>query len=96
MIPQFSEPHLNLWKKRLGVVPEWVWERTSLETLILADNDLSEISGRIGNLKRLRTLDLGHNHRTAVPDPLGDLEALRDFLYLHDNRLTSLPPSLAG
>ena len=34
---------LNLWKKRLGHVPDWVWERTELETLILADNKLMEI-----------------------------------------------------
>lgn len=34
---------LSLWKQRLGSVPEWVWERTELETLVLADNGLSEI-----------------------------------------------------
>ena len=26
---------LNLWKKDLRCVPDWVWERTTLETLIL-------------------------------------------------------------
>ena len=39
-------------------------------------------------------LDLGHNQLTRVPEALGDLEGLTDFLYLHDNRLTSLPSSL--
>jgi hypothetical protein len=34
--------HLNLWKKRLGSVP--VWEQTELETLVLADNGLSDVS----------------------------------------------------
>jgi Leucine-rich repeat (LRR) protein len=86
---------LNLWKQRLGRVPESVWEQTGLETLVLADNDLSEISPRIGCLKRLRMLDLGHNQLTAVPDSLGDLDGCTDFLYLHDNRLASLPASLA-
>jgi hypothetical protein len=43
--------HLSLWKKRLGRVPEWVWERTDLETLVLADNELSEISNHIGHMK---------------------------------------------
>ena len=86
---------LSLWKQRLGSVPEWVWERTELETLVLADNGLSEISDRIGRLKNLRTLDLGHNELTGVPDALGDLDGLTDFLYLHDNRLTSLPPSIS-
>jgi len=37
---------------------------------------------------------IGHNKLAAVPDALGDLDALSDFLYLHDNRLRSLPPSL--
>ena len=51
--------HLNLWKQRLGRVPESVWEQT-------ADNDLSEVSGQIGLLKRLRMLDLGHNQSTCL------------------------------
>jgi len=90
-----SAAHLNLWKKRLGSVPDWVWERTDLETLVLADNDLLEISNRIGCLKSLRMLDLGHNRLTQVPDALGDLDRLSDFLFLHDNQLTLLPSSLA-
>ena len=52
--------HLSLWKKRLGRVPEWVWKRTEIETLVLADNELSEVPGQIGHLKNLRMLDLGH------------------------------------
>jgi Leucine-rich repeat (LRR) protein len=40
-------------------------------------------------------LDLGHNMLTSVPEGLANLEGLSDFLYLHDNRLTSLPSSLS-
>ena len=87
--------HLNLWKKRLGHVPDSVWDQTELETLVLADNALCEVSERIGRLKKLRMLDLGHNELTRVPDALAVLNGLTDFLYLHDNRLTSLPSSLA-
>jgi Leucine-rich repeat (LRR) protein len=90
-----SASHLNLWKQRLGCVPECVWERTELETLVLAENELLEISEQIGRLKNLRMLDLGHNKLTHVPDALADLDSLTDFLYLHDNQLTSLPPPLA-
>lgn len=89
-----ADPHLNLWKKRLGHVPKWVWDRTELETLVLADNDLSEISDQIGSFKKLRMLDLGHNKLTSLPDSLADLTGLTDFLYLHDNQLASLPPGL--
>jgi len=90
-----SASHLSLWKQRLARVPEWVWERTELETLVLAENELKEISGRIGCLKNLRMLDLGHNALSQVPDALAELEGLTDFLYLHDNQLTSLPASFA-
>jgi Leucine-rich repeat (LRR) protein len=86
--------HLNLWKHHLGQVPDSVWEQVHLETLVLADNDLHEISADIARLTSLRMLDLGHNALTWVPDSLGDLSALSDFLYLHDNRLDTLPPSL--
>lgn len=89
-----STQHLNLWKKRLGRVPDSVWEQTELETLVLADNELCEVSEQIARLKRLRMLDLGHNKLTRVPDGLGDLDGLTDFLYLHDNQLNSLPSSL--
>ena len=58
-MPDLSVLHLNLWKQRLGRVPESVWEQT-------ADNDLSEVSGQIGLLKRLRMLDLGHNQSTCL------------------------------
>jgi Leucine-rich repeat (LRR) protein len=86
---------LNLWKKRLGRVPDLAWEQIELATLILADNDLTELSERIGRLRKLRLLDLGHNLLTNVPQAIGELEGLSGFLYLHDNRLTSLPGSPA-
>src|SRR4029450_5569890 len=88
------KPHLSLWRQRLGVVPEEVWLRIDLQTLVLADNDLTEISERVGDLSKLRTLDLGHNRLRELPVSLGRLEKLRHFLSLHDNRLTQLPDSL--
>jgi Leucine-rich repeat (LRR) protein len=87
--------NLNLWNQRLGRVPESVWDQVDLETLVLAGNDLTEISAKIGRLRRLRMLDLGHNRLRSLPGSLGDLDGLSDFLYLHENRFTSLPPSLA-
>ena len=58
--------HLNLWKQHLGIVPESVWAETNLETLVLADNDLTEVSEEIGRLTNLRMLDLGHNQLAAI------------------------------
>lgn len=89
------KPHLSLWKKRLGVVPDEVWLRTDLQTLVLADNELTEVSDRIGELSQLRMLDLGHNRLSKLPISLGHLEGLSDFLYLHHNQLTQLPDSLS-
>jgi hypothetical protein len=62
------ERNLNLWKKHLGHVPDSVWcFADQLETLVLADNDLADISERIGELRArgLRMLDLGHNLLTV-------------------------------
>jgi Leucine-rich repeat (LRR) protein len=72
---------------QLGHVPDSVWQQSELETLVLANNNLSELSGQIGRLKMLRMLDLGHNNLVQLPDEIGGLPALTDFLYLHDNCL---------
>ena len=69
-------------------------DRKDLQTLVLAENDLADVSERIGQLRGLRMLDLGHNRLRRVPASIGDIEGLTDFLYLHDNKLTDLPPSL--
>ena len=79
-MPETSALHLNLWKKNLGRVPEEVWRRGDLETLVLADNGLTEVSEKIGALTKLRMLDLGHNRLASVPEALGDLEVVGDFL----------------
>jgi Leucine-rich repeat (LRR) protein len=63
---------LNLWKKQLGTVPDWAWERTDIEALVLADNRLTSVSEKIAALKTLRMLDLGHNQLAQVPAALGD------------------------
>jgi Leucine-rich repeat (LRR) protein len=66
-----SVKHLNLWKQKLGEVPDYIWSLSDLETLVLADNGLSVVSAEIGNLTSLRMLDLGHNELTAIPETLG-------------------------
>ena len=47
-------------------MPDTVWDETGLETLVLADNGLSEVSHLVGRLQTLRMLDLGHNELAEV------------------------------
>jgi len=68
-MPDASASRLSLWKQRLGRVPPSVWEQIGLETLVLADNELSELPEEIGRLKKLRMLDMGHNRLTCVRCP---------------------------
>lgn len=86
--------HLSRWKQALGTVLDDVWDNVGLRTPVLADNNLIELSDRIGELRKLQMLDLGHNKLRRLPQSLGDLDALTDFLYLHDNALVELPKSL--
>ena len=95
-LERMSDQVVNLWKQNLGVVPGEIWDDPEITVLILADNALNAISPRIGELQRLRTLDLGHNQLTGLPLELGNLTGLRDFLYLHDNQLEFLPLSLGS
>jgi Leucine-rich repeat (LRR) protein len=75
---------LNLWKRGLGQVPDSVWDQAELETLVLADNGLTEVSERIGRLKQLRMLDLGHNQLRSLEKPtwLASLEGRGCAVYL--------------
>ena len=81
---------MNLWKQKLVHVPDSVWEQDELETLVLAENELNEVSEKIGRLTTLRMLDPGHNRdglaeRTGgtrvpgVPVKGGTLRASRCF-----------------
>ena len=35
--------HVNLWKKHLGYMPASIWENLEMETLVLAENDLTAL-----------------------------------------------------
>jgi Leucine-rich repeat (LRR) protein len=49
-----------------GQVPDEVFSLAHMETLIIADNDLTSVPDAIGTLTQLRTLDLGHNALTEL------------------------------
>ncbi len=62
-----SDLALSLWGQGLGAVPDHVWDRTELRTLVLADNGLTELSERASALRALRMLDLDHNQLRQIP-----------------------------
>ena len=88
-------PNLNVWKHQLGYVPDAVWSRTELETVVLADNTLAELSERIGSLTHLRMFGLraDGNQLTSLPEWIGEPRALPE-LHLRNHRLTTLPASI--
>ena len=71
-----TSAHLNLWKQQLGAVPESVWERTDLVTLVLADNGLTELPAALARIRDLRHLDLRGNPVIELPDELAMLPRL--------------------
>jgi hypothetical protein len=88
-------PNLNVWKHQLGYVPDAVWSRTELETVVLADNTLAELSERIGSLTHPRMFGLraDGNQLTSLPEWIGEPRALPE-LHLRNHRLTTLPASI--
>lgn len=52
---------------------------TSLEILLMSDNQIGELNvdGGLMNLKRLATLDLTNNNIQHVPPELGNMKQLR-------------------
>lgn len=87
---------LDLSNRGLFKVPEYVFERTDIETLDLSDNNLTgALQAEVRHLKNLRTLDLSGNKFTGVPAEVGQLEKL-EVLDLSDNMLTGLPYELGN
>jgi len=55
--------------------------------LHLDDNDFVRLSGKINQLKKLKTLSLGNNRLTAFPKEILELDHL-EMLFLENNRLS--------
>lgn len=80
----------------LTSVPSWVFARSDLEELNIADNQLTgALPGEIRHLPNLRALDASGNVMTGVPAEIGQLTAL-EYLDLSDNQLTGLPLELSN
>lgn len=87
---------LDLSGKGLTKIPEYVFNRTSLEKLDVSDNKITgAIQGEIRFLENLKELDLSNNLMTGVPAEIGRLPKL-EILDLSDNKLTGLPNELGN
>jgi len=85
---------LNAYQNEVSFVPPEIGRLASLETVILANNRLTKLPEQFGLLVQLKTLDLGHNQIAELPGSFANLENLSDYLYLHDNRLQTLPEGI--
>ncbi|KAL3069584.1 hypothetical protein niasHT_031532 [Heterodera trifolii] len=85
---------LKAAKKNSTVQPPAMCSRALLTNLIMCDNELKhqlqqEIPSRIGNLRRLRFLDLNVNNLHAFPPTIGGCQSLA-ILSLRHNHLSEL------
>jgi hypothetical protein len=83
----------NLSGIRREALPENLFTKAGLEELIIVNARINELSSKIGDLKKLTTLDLSQNNLQGLPSRIGDLKNLRS-LNVSFNPLKSLPREL--
>lgn len=71
---------------------EW-WKTVELVRFLAADNKLTLIDSRVGNLGALMVLDLHGNEISEIPAALSRLETLQTLNLSHNN-ITAFPPEL--
>ena len=76
-------------------IPDTIGRLTSLELLIIVDNELTSIPSSIGNLPNLQILYLNSNRLTSIPRSIGNLTHLTQ-INLSDNHLTALPTTIGN
>ena len=70
-----------------------IWRLTWLDEIYLNDNELTEIPEAIGELSRLRRLNVSGNRLTTLPRSIGRLVQLQ-VLGASGNQLTELPETI--
>jgi Leucine-rich repeat (LRR) protein len=90
--------HGVLWLNKHNIValPPGFGQLRELEELVLNNTLLTGIPDELGDLYKLKKLDLEKNSRLAsIPDTLGNLQKLKQLL-LNNNILTRLPETLGN
>ncbi|BBM83373.1 leucine-rich repeat domain-containing protein [Candidatus Uabimicrobium amorphum] len=67
---------IDLSQKNLRSIPDWVYSATFASTLNLQDNDITDISYKLGKLAELRHLNLDGNEITSIPGSMRRLQNL--------------------
>src|SRR6056300_680916 len=92
-IRNLNATSLELNRKGLTKIPDFVFHMKNLKELKLSYNKLTALPPEFGQLKNLKNLYLNSNKFTAFPPEIGQLKNL-ESLELSDNKLNSLPESI--
>lgn len=85
---------VDLSGKQLTALPESLLSQTSVTSLNLSNNQLTNLNG-IEKLVNLETLNVENNRLESLPAGIGQLKKLKNADF-SNNRLTSLPAELGS
>jgi len=85
---------LELSRKAINSIPKEIGLITSLETLILSKNEITDLPIELSNLINLKVLDLGVNSLTFIPKAIYFLSSLKE-LHLEHNKITHIEPEIS-
>ncbi|MCG8475743.1 MAG: leucine-rich repeat protein, partial [Cytophagales bacterium] len=86
---------LILSKNLFASIPDILFGCQGLETIVLKDNSLSEVSEKIKELSNLKKLDFSGNKLKALPEEIKQLKGLKSLI-LSKNLFASIPDILFG
>ncbi|HEC38620.1 hypothetical protein LCGC14_1322490 [marine sediment metagenome] len=84
---------LTLDSMDLNEFPEAITRLTALEKLWLSFNKIKTLPKTLGNLKKLKVLDIGHNLLTEVPDSITNLTLLEE-IWISGNQINNIPEKI--
>eukprot|EP00742_Colponemidia_sp_Colp-10_P002417 GILJ01002577.1.p1 GENE.GILJ01002577.1~~GILJ01002577.1.p1 ORF type:complete len:545 (-),score=81.60 GILJ01002577.1:98-1732(-) len=93
-----NEPRLDLRNRGLESIPDEVFKLGNLRELLLSNNKLRVLDGRIGYLTNLNMLDLSSNSLSTLPPELANILELKELTVEGNplkppfSKLIKLPP----